>query len=192
VRRDAPRGFALVIVLLVIVLLSGVLGGAILYSRQDRLHAAKSVHNLGIQQATETTLQFGRQFFARKQTFDVWSTYLSYFLSARTFTRVSADHPELIPQFPAGTNYNCFVYARDDVDELPPAAVNPSTDNNMRIFVGAVCATAAGITPSLTAELIAPLEYNPNDNRYTAQASGGTDGANNNQSSKNNGSALYR
>jgi len=76
VTRKPPRGVAVIVVLLVIVLLSSVLGGAILYSRQDRVHAAKSVHNLGIQQATEATLQFGRQFFARKQTYDIWSTYL--------------------------------------------------------------------------------------------------------------------
>jgi hypothetical protein len=171
------RGFAMIVVLLIIALLTSVLGGAIYFSRQDRVHASKSVHNLTVQQVTESALQFGRSYFA--QNYAGWNTYLSYFLTARTVAQVKAAHPELVPSLAAGTNYDCYVYARDDVDELPPAANNPAVDNNLRIFVGAICTSKAGTPNPVTAELFAPLEYNPASQSCQSQFSGGTQGVNN-------------
>ena len=175
--RKAHRGFAMMIVLLIIALLTAVLSGAIYYSRQDRVHASKSVHNLTVQDVTESTLQFGRSFFA--QNYAAWNTYLAYFVTTRTLANVKQDHPELVAQPPAGTLFDCYVYARDDADELPPATNNANVDNNLRIFVGAVCSSSAGVSPALSAELIAPLEYNPASQSCQSQFSGGTQGVNN-------------
>jgi type II secretory pathway pseudopilin PulG len=177
VKRDGERGFAMLVVLVILALLTAVLAGAIYYSRQDRVNASKSVHNLTVQEVTESTLQYARTFFA--QNYAAWNTYLAYFVTARTLANVTTDHPELLPPLAAGTNYDCYIYARDDADELPPATNNPSVDNNLRIFVGAVCSSKAGVTPAVRSELIAPLEYNPASQSCQSQFSGGTQGVNN-------------
>ena len=102
-------------------------------------------------------------------------------MSARTVAQVKTDHPELIAPLPVGTGYDCFTYAKDDVDELPPNANNPAKDNNMTIFVGAYCLeqSAPPGRAALQAELLSPLEFNPAANSCVSQFSGGTQGVNN-------------
>jgi hypothetical protein len=170
------RGFAMVMALGVIVLLLSVLAYAIAYSQQDRVHTGKSVHNATVQGLTESTLQFGRSFYTLNYPF--WPTYLSYFLTPRTAAQVKTDHPELVPPLPAGVGFDCYVYARDDVDELPPAANNPAVDNNLQIFIGAVCVQSGAANP-LQSELIAALELDPSSALCQTQFGGGTQGLNN-------------
>ena len=165
-----------------VVLLTAVVATALSWSKNDRLNAAKAVHNMTVQDVSESTLQYGRAFFAQQAIYQQWNTYLAYFVPSRTFAQVKVDHPELIPALPAGAGFDCFTYARDDVDE-PAGGFNSSTDNNMRIFIGAVC-TQQGSTRQ--AELVAALEYNPTTgNSCSSQFSSGTQGNNNCSSAPN-------
>jgi len=173
------RGMALLIVLGVVVLLSVLVVVAMDWSKNDRSRAGKLVHNLTVQELAESTLQFGRGYYARN--YALWNTHLAYFVSARTVAQVKTDHPELVAPLPAGTGYDCFTYVKDDVDELPPNANNPARDNNMTVFVGAFCLEQSPPPgrAALQAELLSPLEYNPAPNPCASQFSGGTQGVNN-------------
>jgi hypothetical protein len=175
---------ALLVVLGVVVLLSAVVAAAMSWSRNDRARTGKLVHNLTVQELTESTLQFGRAYYSRlaaQSSNKAWNPYLGYFVSARTVAQVKADHPELVAPLPAGTGYDCFAYAKDDLDELPPNGNDPATDNNMQIFVGAFCLEQAPPPgrAALQAELMSPLEFNPAANPCGSQFSGGTQGVNN-------------
>ena len=176
-RKD--RGMALLLVLGVVVLLGALVVVAMSWSQNERTRTAKLVHNLTVQELAESTLQFGRGFYA--QNYAAWNTHLTYFVSARTVAQVKADHPEVMAPIPADSGYDCFTYAKDDVDELPPAVNNPNVDNNLRIFVGAFCREQSPPPgrAALQAELMAPLEFNPSSRSCAAQFSGGTQGVNN-------------
>ena len=178
-KARSDRGMALLIVLGVVVLLSVLVAVAMSWSKNDRSRSAKLVHNLTVQELAESTLQFGRGYYA--QNYALWNTHLAYFVSARTVAQVKTDHPELIAPLPVGTGYDCFTYAKDDVDELPPNANNPAKDNNMTIFVGAYCLeqSAPPGRAALQAELLSPLEFNPASTSCASQFSGGTQGVNN-------------
>ena len=161
-RHPRDGGMALLVALAVVVLLAAVVAAAIGWTKNDRLNAGKAVHNLTVQDLSESTLQYGKSFFA--QNYAAWNTYLAYFVTARTVTQVKTDHPELMASLPADAGFDCFTYAKDDVD------------NNLRILVGAVCVQQNG---TLQSELIAPLEFNPATQACQAQFSGGTQGVNN-------------
>jgi len=178
-KARSDRGMALLIVLGVVVLLSVLVAVAMSWSKNDRSRSAKLVHNLTVQELAESTLQFGRGYYA--QNYAAWSTHLAYFVSARTVAQVKADHPELMMQLPADTGYDCFIYAKDDVDELPPAVNNPAIDNNLSIFVGAFCLEQSPPPgrAALQAELTSPLELNPAGRSCASQFSGGTQGVSN-------------
>jgi hypothetical protein len=182
-RRRAPRGMALVVVLSMVVLLTLMVGFAIQVSGQDNRQTAKAVTNITITGVTESALQYGRSFFSAN--YQSWNTYLALDYSGYTVTATAAtapgSHPELqVANLPSG--YKCAIYARDDADELPPAAPNPQVDNNLRIFVGAVCLSPFG----KISELMAPIDYS-STSAYTSQGSGGTQG-NNNLVGRNNSS----
>jgi hypothetical protein len=193
-------GMAMVVVLGIVVLLSVVVAFAITMSGREQNETGKLVHNLSIQGLTESTLQRARNFFAANYgpNGNTLNSYLAYFVtnpvklvpsgsSSPTYAQVNAAigpggtltaaHPELInPNTPAG--YACYMFVRDNVDEFPPLANNPSRDNDLLVFVGAVCAqTAAGggstATTPVVAELTAPLIYN-NGQQYTSQAAQGS------------------
>jgi hypothetical protein len=80
-------------------------------------------------------------------------------------------------------NFDCFTYAQDNVDEFVPNTNNSSADNDLLIYVGAVCAqrTQGGSNQGdqLIAEVTAPLLYSPTANIIQSQASGGSQGNNN-------------
>jgi len=179
-RKTGPRGQALVVVLTLTTIMTALVAAAILYSGMDERSTAKNIHNTSMQDMTEASLQFARSFFT--QNFTTWGTYLAYFTTTHTTAQILAAHPELFPTFTTGTPYTCYIYARDDVDELPPATNNPSVDNNLRIFVGAVCSLTnppKTLVNPQPAEMSAPLEYNPSQSQCQAQFSGGTQGLNN-------------
>ena len=100
-------------------------------------------------------------------------------------TKLRGDRPELFAQLPAylASNFDCFMYAQDNVDEFAPVANNPNHDNDLLIYVGAVCAqkNQGGSTEQsqLVAELTSPLLYSPTGNIIQSQASGGSQGNNN-------------
>jgi hypothetical protein len=185
---------ALLPIILLIAALSIVAAFAVKVSGTERAEAGKSVHNVSMQTMADTTLQLGRNFFAAR--YQQWGTYLDYFVKnpvqlasrsdmATYVAKLRTDHPELFVQLPSylADNYDCFMYAQDNVDEFAPLVNNPSADNDLLIYVGAVCAqrSQGGSTQSdqLIAELTAPLLYSPTANIYQAQASGGSQGNNN-------------
>jgi hypothetical protein len=171
----------MLMVLSVIVLLTFLIVAAMTWSKSDRVRTGKLIHNQTVQELAESTLQYGRGFYGQQTIYNKWSTYLTYFVTAKAFAQVNADHPELVPPLPADTGYDCFTYAKDDPDELPPAANNPQRDNNLQIFVGAMCvehSPPAG-RAALQAELIAPLQFNPAGSTCQAQFGAGTQGNNN-------------
>ena len=170
-RARAQRGFAMFAVLGVVLLLSVIIAFTIEISGQERRQAGKAVHNQSLLNATESALQYGKSYFLTKYPGGGWDTYLAYFVTnpavldtgahlAATITAVKAFDPGLIPpQGDPDSNYSCFIYARDDVDELDTPN-NPSHDNNQLIFVGAVCAVApVGTAAPLVAELSGPVIF---------------------------------
>lgn len=196
--QRAARGMALLPIIVLVAALSLVAAFAIKVSGTERAEAGKSVHNVNMQTMADTTLQFGRNLFANSYhpNGDGWVPYLSYFvnnpvqLASRTemtayIAKLQTDHPELFVQLPAylADDFDCFTYAQDDVDEFAPNLNNPIKDNNLMIYVGAVCAqrNQGGSTQGnqLIAEVSAPLLYTPSDNIIESQASGGSQGNNN-------------
>lgn len=160
------RGIALVVVLSMVVLLTLVVSFAITVSNRDGTQAGKRIHNLTVQNVTESALQYSRSFFSVN--YLLWHKYLGL-----TYPPVQGTNPELFPVVPSG--YSCYIYARDDADEIPPAIPDPTTDNNHLIYVGASCTGPQ----NTSAELSAPLLWDASRTGYTAQGSGGTHGINN-------------
>src|SRR5258708_29009939 len=146
---------AMLVVLAIVTLVTILVAFAIMQGGRERAQAAASIHALKLEDITESSLQYARGFFAQLP-YAKWNTYL-----AVAYPPVQATYPELYPPMPANSNYSCYIYARDDEDEFPPAVPNPKVDNNLRIFVGAVCSQPAADSVPVTAELSAPLEYNP-------------------------------
>jgi hypothetical protein len=193
--RRAERGMALLPIIVLVAALTAVAAFAVKVSGTERAEAGKSVHNVNMQTMADTTLQLGRNFFAAR--YPQWNTYLDYFVQnpvqladrsgmANYISKLRGDHPELFVQLPSylASNFDCFMYAQDNVDEFPPQTTNkPGVDNDLLIYVGAVCAqrSQGGSTQGgqVIAELTAPLLYSPTSNIYTAQASGGSQGNNN-------------
>jgi len=194
----APRGMALLPILLLILALTVVGAFAIKVSGTERAEAGKSVHNVSLQAMADTTLQLARNFFAARYGQDGkgWSPYLSYFvdnpvqLATRSnmttyIAALRSAHPEVFVQLPdyLSSNYDCFMYAQDNVDEYAPLVNDPRNDNDLLIYVGAVCAqrTQGGSTESsqLISELSAPLLYSPTANIYRTEAANGSYGNNN-------------
>jgi hypothetical protein len=181
-RLRRSRGSALVVVLALTTIMTLLVAAAIVVSGQDRKNAGKIVRNTNLQDLTEATLQFGRAYFT--QNFTLWNTYLAYFAGSPSYTNVTQQHPELVFPGANGTEFSCIIYLHDDIDELPPAANNPSSDNNLRVFVGAYCtmnpfATPRNLQYASSSEMSAPLAYNPAQTQCQAQFSGGTQGLNN-------------
>jgi hypothetical protein len=207
-------GMAMVVVLGIVIVLSVVVAFAITLSDRERRETGKLVHNITIQDMTESTLQRARGYFAVNYGLNGsgWNTYLAYFVSnpviltptgsqgptlaqvTTSLASLNTAHPELMRCGPGGScanidpkmlaGYTCYMYLRDNADEFPPLANNPSQDNDLLVYVGAVCietqqrAGSLSTTP-LIAELTAPLLYNPTAAQYSNQASGGTQGLNN-------------
>ena len=200
----AERGQSIIVVLSLVIVLSAVVAAALIYAGQDRKNAAKEIHNASIQSLTETTLQFARAFFSVNFPLHPHDTYLTYFSTTTNLTpaQVFHDHPELTPPNILGSTFACFIYVRDDDDEMggsAPAVPDATTDNNSMVYVGAVCtgpglAVAGGI-PTMptggfpqTAELTAPLVYTGQPlpcNGATQQ--GGCDTSEKNNASQNPG-----
>jgi hypothetical protein len=149
------RGIALVIVLSMVVLVAFAVAFAITMSGKDTRDNAKQIHNLTIQNVAEGSMQQARAFFSTNML--IWNTYL-----AVPNPPDKVAHPELYPTVPAG--FSCYMYARDDADELPPAVNNPLRDNNQTIYIGSVC-TGPGNT---TAELTGVLTFDNSRFKYTS------------------------
>jgi type IV secretory pathway TrbL component len=188
-----PRGMALLPIILLVLALSGVAAFALKVSGYERAEAGKSVHNVSMQTMADTTLQLGRNFFAAR--YSQWGTYLSYFVAnpvqlasrsnmATYVAKLKTDHPELFVALPGylSANFDCFMYAQDNVDEFATKN-DPTVDNDLLIYVGAVCAQrnqgGSNESSQLIAELTAPLLYSPTANIIQSQASGGSQGNNN-------------
>jgi hypothetical protein len=171
----------MLMVLSVVVLLTFLIVAAMTWSKSDRVRTGKLIHNQTVQELAESTMQYGRAFYGQQAVYAKWNTYLAYFVTAKTFAQVKADHPEVVPPLPTDTGYDCFSYAKDDPDELPPAANDPQRDNNLQIFVGAMCVEQSppGGRAALQAELMAPLQFNPTGSSCQAQSGAGTQGNNN-------------
>lgn len=147
------RGIALVVVLSMIVLIALVVAFAINVGGKDTRDGAKQIHNLTVQNVTEGAMQQGRVLFSKNQL--LWDTYLAITypltVTPAAIATFAAANPTLAPAVPAG--YSCYVYARDDADELPPAVNNPRHDNNHVIYIGAVCSGPGNTTSELTSVL---------------------------------------
>jgi len=147
------RGIALVVVLSMIVLIALVVAFAISVGGKDTRDGAKQIHNLTVQNVTEGAMQQARVFFSKNQT--TWDTYLSIVYptttTAASIATFAAANPLMAPAVPAG--FACYIYARDDADELPPAPNNPRHDNNHVIYIGAVCSGPGNTTSELTSVL---------------------------------------
>lgn len=191
--RRSPRGMALLPIIVLVAALTAVAAFAVKVSGTERAEAGRSVHNVSMQTMADTTLQLGRNFFAAR--YSQWGTYLSYFVDnpvklatraemATYVAKLKNDHAELFVQLPSylSDNFDCFMYAQDNVDEFG-ITNNPRVDNDLLIYVGAVCAqrNQGGSTQSdqLIAELTAPLLFSPTANIIQSQASGGSQGNNN-------------
>jgi hypothetical protein len=168
------RGIALVIVLCMVVLVAAAVAFAIQVAGKDVRDNGKQIHNLTIQDVTEGAMQQARAFFSTTATMKQWNTYLAlpYPTSpiGSAATTLKSTHSELFPAVPTG--FTCFMYARDDADELPPAANDPTHDNNQTIYIGALC---TGPNNS-TAELSGVLTFDNSRFKYSAGGASGNGG----------------
>jgi hypothetical protein len=186
----SARGMAILLVMGIVFLLLSIASFAIVLSQQERKNAGKEIHNASMQEMAESTLQLARNFFAAQ--YFSWGVYLAYFVdnpvqikdaaAAKAYVaKVRAAHPELFGNAPAG--YDCFMYAQDNVDEYAPAPNDPKRDNDLLIYIGAVCIQqqqgGSTVSNQLIAELSAPLLFSPTANIYRSQASGGSQDNNN-------------
>ncbi len=174
-RRIVPgrsqRGFALLITLGLVVLLTVIVTFALVIAGQEQRQSGKQVHNATMVNAAESALQFGASYLQTKYPANGWDAYLGYFVDhppvldtsahiAATMAAVAAFDPNLIVTNASG--YSCFIYARDDMDEYGSGTNNPRHDNNQLIFVGAVCTSstpASNQNKPILAELQTPLIY---------------------------------
>ena len=163
----AQRGFAIFAVLGVVLVMATIVAFTIAISSKERTNAGKNVHNQNVHNATESALQFAKGYFVHQYPNGCWDRYLKYFvlhppktgswadLSA-TVAAVKAFDPYLTP---TESGFQCFLYARDDIDEVG-SPNDPTKDNNLFIFVGAVCGQQVpGRTAPLIAEVEAPLMF---------------------------------
>jgi len=141
---------------------------AINVANKDGRDGAKQIHNLTVQNVTEGAMQQARSFFSTTANMLLWNTYL-----AVSYPPDKATYPQLWPTVPAG--FSCYIYARDDADELPPAANDPFHDNNHTIYIGAVC-TGPGGTSS---ELTGVLTFDDSRFKYTSGSASSTFNPNN-------------
>lgn len=153
------RGIALVVVLSMVALVALAVAFAIQVSGKDMRDNGKQIHNLTIQNVAEGAMQQARAFYSKNML--QWDSYLAI---ANPPDR--SAHPELYATVPAG--FSCYLYARDDADELPPAVNDPFHDNNHTIYIGSVC-TGPGKT---TAEVSGVLTFD--DSRFTYSAASTT------------------
>ncbi len=162
-----PGGFAIVAVLGVVLLLTLIVAFTLNITGAERAQAGKGVHNQTIMNATESALQYGKSYLLSKYPGKGWDTYLNWFVDhpaalgtssdiASTLSAVQTLDANLL--YTSG-QYNCFIYARDDIDELNGVANDPRKDNNQLIFVGAVCTQTARFGRPLVAELSAPVSF---------------------------------
>ena len=183
--RPAQRGMALVIVLGVVVLISALVAFAITVANRDGGQAGKRIRDITVQNVAEGALQYARAYFSTTYavTGKTWDYYLALSYPASptnsAATTLKGTNPELFPPVPTG--YTCFVYARDDADEIPPASPDPTHDNNHLIYIGSSCVGPNGTTAELSAALI----WDASRVSYSAQGSGGTHGINNYRGANN-------
>jgi hypothetical protein len=166
---------ALIVVLGAVVLLTALVAFAITVSNRDGAQASSRIHNVTTQNVAEGAMQYARAMFSAN--YISWNNYLAltYPASPTSLAAVALKNtnPELFPTVPAG--YACYVYARDDADELPPATPDPTHDNNHLIYIGANCTGPNNSASELTAVLI----WDASRSSYSTQGSGGTHGINN-------------
>jgi len=153
------RGMALVVVLSMVALVALAVVFAIKVSGKDMQDNGKQIHNLTVQNVAEGAMQQARAFYSKNML--QWDSYLAI----RNPPDRSA-HPELYATVPAG--FSCYLYARDDADELPPAVNDPFHDNNHTVYIGSVC-TGPGTT---SAEVSGVLTFD--DSRFTYAAASTT------------------
>jgi hypothetical protein len=192
---------AMVVVLSMVVVLGAIVAFAITMSGSESRNTGKLVHNMSMQSLTEATLQYGRNYFATNYGANGsrWNLFLAYFVDTPLLLDTQANLTATLNHLqndtlsdgtpvkvlintntPSGTT--CYVHVRDNVDELPPLTNNPRQDNDLLIYLGAVCVQQGGgntQSQPLVAELVAPLLFNASSAMYLNQASGGTQGVNN-------------
>jgi hypothetical protein len=172
-RPRKHRGIALVIVLSMVVLVALAVAFAINVAGKDVRDSGKQIHNLTVQDVTEGTMQQARAFFSSTVIMKKWNTYLAAPYPASPVgsgaTALKSLFPELFPTVPSG--FTCYMYARDDADEVPPATNDPLHDNNHTIYIGAVCAGPN----NTTAELTGVLTFD--DSRFKYAAGGASNSA---------------
>ncbi|HEX4383577.1 MAG TPA: hypothetical protein VH083_11525 [Myxococcales bacterium] len=159
-RPKKHRGIALIVVLSMVVLIALAVAFAINVAGKDTRDNAKQIHNLTLQNVTEGALQQARAVFSAQML--NWDKYLGATINGVTIVypvtptdstavTLKSTNPELFPAVPSG--FACFIYAKDDADEIPPATNNPTHDNNHTIYIGAVCSGPGSTTSELTGVL---------------------------------------
>jgi hypothetical protein len=208
--RPAPRGAALITVMVMMAILAAVVAGLLLYVNNQRLRAVAVARGTTRMSCAETGLQLARAYFARTQT--CWSTFLKYpgnynpvvtdYNPSGTAAnpRASAlqtSHPWLYADLDGDGNNDVYIYVRDNDDEMLPAAANWLRDNDQNVIVGAVCISSTlvphrqdGTVDSELLSVEAILSYNVAGTTYSSQAGAGASGTGNANSASTGASTV--
>jgi hypothetical protein len=151
-RGRAQRGSALIVTMSVMAVVMLAVASLMLVVQHTRINAINQARSMPRNYCVDTGLQLARLYFGNN--FSSWNTYLSdpahydpvvsswnpaATAANPTSAALQAAHPELFADLDGDGQPDVYIYVRDNADELPPATENWMRDNDMQVYVGAVC-----------------------------------------------------
>jgi len=145
---------AMIMVVVIMVSVAGIMA----YAKSQKSRAINNSRAADRLSCSQAGFELAKNYFARN--FSNWNTYLSkpsvYNPIKSSFnttpaapvfnpaTAASPDplfvtNPELFADLDGDGWNDVYMYIRDNQDELPPAADDPSRDNDQTVVVGALC-----------------------------------------------------
>jgi hypothetical protein len=149
---NQERGSGLLTVMSVTAVLLLLVASLFYMVQRNNANAIDQARALPRSYCADTGLQMARAYFGTN--FANWNAYLadpshynpvvaswnpSSTAANPTSLALQAAHPELFIDLDGDGQADVYLYVRDNPDELPPATENYLHDNDMQVFVGAVC-----------------------------------------------------
>jgi hypothetical protein len=154
-RRSNQRGSGLLTVMSVTTVLLLLVASLFYIVQRNAANAIAQARSLPRSYCADTGLQVSRAYFGKN--YAKWNTFLadpSHYnpvvaswnpagtAADPTSLALQAAHPELFVDIDGDGKVDVYLYVRDNPDELPPATENYLRDNDMQVFVGAVCVSS--------------------------------------------------
>lgn len=146
-KSRAPRGSTILTALAVTLLLALIIFGVLAYTGAERERSGRSVRDIDAQSCAESAAQWGRRFYGER--YPRWNDMLAGMPGSTGYNNpesmdvstwgegsygridgspVDASHPA-----------DFRVTLSDNVDEFPPAAPDPTQDNDLQVVLRAEC-----------------------------------------------------